>query len=47
MGQFDSSNGGKIHLVQDVNDVDILKISQPEKRSLLPKQLYPWTTHQQ
>ena len=30
MGQFDSSNGGKIHLVQDVNDVDILKISQPE-----------------
>ena len=30
MGQFDSSNGGMIHLVQDVNDVDILKISQPE-----------------
>ena len=30
MGQFDSSNGGKIHLVQDVNDVNILKISQPE-----------------
>ena len=30
MGQFDSSNGGEVHLVEDVKGVADLEISQPE-----------------